>query len=233
MDRFANIVCAGKTFDLKEKTTSGNKDVYHFSGTVSANALYENASLDDLIIQVEKSNDLKTGDLVTVKIPASLLPLLNFKVNEVNGKENVTVEEASPISICYGVSLKDGVEEKMAVPDENMQSYLAENQKDGIVSFYSNVYTKGEDNGDTTCIFTPASENPYYRQAKNETETKQENVTETAKNVWSSKRTSGDASEIKEELGNNGKLQVVCPGAHSDQQMCGSGRRIYRTGKSR
>lgn len=213
VDRFANIVCAGKTFDLKEKTTSGNKDVYHFSGTVSANALYENASLDDLIIQVEKSNDLKTGDLVTVKIPASLLPLLNFKVNEVNGKENVTVEEASPISICYGVSLKDGVEEKMAVPDENMQSYLAENQKDGIVSFYSNVYTKGEDNGDTTCIFTPASENPYYRQAKNETETKQENVTETAKNVWSSKRTSGDASEIKEELGNNGKLQVVCPGA--------------------
>ncbi|MEI3209553.1 MAG: hypothetical protein V8S14_00335 [Lachnospiraceae bacterium] len=60
VDRFANIVCAGKTFDLKEKTTSGNKDVYHFSGTVSANALYENASLDDLIIQVEKSNDLKT-----------------------------------------------------------------------------------------------------------------------------------------------------------------------------
>lgn len=214
VDGVRAVICGGEKFELKENgiISSGKTQIYRFAGKVSVNPLYPDASLEDLLIRVEQSESLKTGDLVSVRIPASLLPLIHFKVNEVNGVQTTTVKEASPISICYGVSLKKETGEKLSMPDADMRSYFSENLKDDQVAFYSNAYTKNAENGSTFCAFVPAKENGYYQKAGTETISKKENVTGTAKNVQSVTWTSKEEKDIQMALGNNGKMLTLCPG---------------------
>ena len=42
--------------------------------------LSPNGNVKDIVVQVQRSEELAKGDIVTVKIPASLIPLRNFKV---------------------------------------------------------------------------------------------------------------------------------------------------------
>lgn len=166
VDGFNEIVFADQQFTEVEKTTSGNTDTYTFKGAVDASDLYPNGSLNEIEIQVERFEALEKGDKVTVKIPAALIPLRQFDVQETDagsGKYTTTVTNTYPIRIFFGVSLKENVAKLLENPDKEMKAYLAEHtDADGKVNFYSNDFTKGAGMGNTTSSFVPADNNSFY-----------------------------------------------------------------------
>lgn len=165
VDEFKSIVFANQKFDLPEsgKATSGNTDTYTFEGTTAGNTIYPDGNLSSIIITVEHGSDTKTGDLVTVKIPAAMIPLRNFNV-DTKDENNITttVKEAYPIRLFYGASVKDKVIESLKAPDSQLAEYIKENSTDGKVHFYSNAFTKGADLGNTVSSFIPAVSNSFY-----------------------------------------------------------------------
>ena len=161
VDDFRHIVFANQVFDAHAKTTNGNVDTYVFQGE-AGNALYPSGNLSDILIEVRRADedDLRTGDRVTVKIPAALIPLRAFDVNADNSAGSVTL--TFPIRVFFGSSLKPGVAELLADPDAQMTDYIANHtDSDGKVFFLANAWTGGSD-GDAAATFTPAEENSYY-----------------------------------------------------------------------
>ena len=160
VDDFNHIVFANQVFDAHTKTTSGNVDTYLFEGSVQ-NTIYPNGNLNTIIIQVRRAaeNDLRTGDHVTVKIPAALIPLRAFEVNADNNTGSVTL--TFPIRVFFGSSLKDGVTELLANPDAQMTDYIAGHTDNGKVYFLANTWS-GRPDGNAMASFTPARENSYY-----------------------------------------------------------------------
>lgn len=146
-----------------EKTTEGNVDTYHFEGKVDGNAVYGAADLADLTVTVTRSNDLATGDTVTVTLPASLLPMRNYDVD--TDTNAMTVSPAYPVRLFYGVSLKDGAKEALKNPASDDYAAIVASQKsaDGTsIDFYSNNFTKGATDGSTTATFQPNAGNKFY-----------------------------------------------------------------------
>ena len=158
VDSFESIVFAKRVFSGPEVSTSGNVDTYTFHGT-AGNVLYPTGDLKDIIIRVERSDDARTGDKVTVSIPASLIPLRHFNVDEDAGTGDVTL--TFPIRVFYGSSLKEEAIDLLANPDEDMADYIASHTDEGKVYFLANAYSSGTDGG-TTSAFTPATGNRYY-----------------------------------------------------------------------
>lgn len=159
VDTFKSIVFASKVFSNHEFSNSGNVDTYKFHGA-AGNVLYPTGDLADVIIRVERSRDARTGDKVTVSIPASLIPLRHFNVDEDAGTGDVT--PTFPIRVFYGSSLKEEAVDLLANPDKDMADYIASHtDKEGKVYFLANAYSGGAD-GDTTSAFTPATGNRYY-----------------------------------------------------------------------
>lgn len=164
VDGFNEIVFADEEFTQVNKTTSGKTDTYTFSGTVDASDLYPNGSLGEIVIQVVRSEELSQGDKVTVKIPAALIPLRQFDVQETeDGAYETTVSNTYPMRIFFGVSLKEDAAAMLENPDSDMKQHIAENTgSDGKVNFYSNDFTKDAATGNTTASFTPADTNSFY-----------------------------------------------------------------------
>ena len=164
VDGFNEIVFADKEFKQVNKTTSGKTDTYTFSGTVDASDLYPNGSLSEIEIQVEKSDKLAQGDKVTVKIPAALIPLRQFDVQETDeGTYETTVSNTYPMRIFFGVSLKEKAAAMLENPDSDMKRHIADNTgDDGKVNFYSNDFTKDAAMGNTIASFAPADTNSFY-----------------------------------------------------------------------
>ena len=161
VDDFNHIVFANQVFDAHTKTTSGNVDTYLFEGSVPS-TIYPNGNLNTIIIQVRRAakDDLRTGDHVTVKIPAALIPLRAFEVNADNNTGSVSL--TFPIRVFFGSSLKDGVTELLANPDDQMTNYIAgHTDTDGKVYFLANTWS-GKPDGNAMASFTPARENSYY-----------------------------------------------------------------------
>lgn len=157
VDEFKAITVAGSTFENPTKSTAGNVDTYTFNGTVELNGKSVNVS--NVVITVTKSDDLATGDVVQVKVPAALIPLRSFNVDQ--DKMTMTVSDTQPINIVYTSSLKAGVEDKLANPDDAMTQYLQANHQDGKASFYSNDWEQGY-LGKTVANFEPSKDNSYY-----------------------------------------------------------------------
>ena len=150
-------------YTSKSKTTAGNVDTYHFEGKVDGNAVYGAADLADLTVTVTRSNDLATGDTVTVTLPASLLPMRNYDVD--TDTNAMTVSPAYPVRLFYGVSLKDGAKEALKNPTSDNYAAIVASQKsaDGTsIDFYSNNFTKGAADGSTTATFQPNASNKFY-----------------------------------------------------------------------
>lgn len=162
VDGFKSVVFAKHSFIDPEVSTvvstSGKVDTYTFHGT-AGNVLYPTGDLKDIIIRVERSDNARTGDKVTVSIPASLIPLRHFNVDEDTGTGGVTL--TFPIRVFYESSLKEEAIGLLANPDEAMADYIASHTEDGKVYFLANAYSDGPD-GDTTSAFTPATGNSYY-----------------------------------------------------------------------
>lgn len=161
VDAFKAIAVAGKTFENPTKSTSTeeNVDTYTFAGTVELNG--KNVNVGDVKITVTKSgdDDLATGDVVKVKVPAALIPLRSFNVDQ--DKMTMTVSDTQPINVVYTSSLKAGAEDQLANPDDAMTQYLQANSKDGKASFYSNDWEQGY-LGKTVASFEPSKDNSYY-----------------------------------------------------------------------
>lgn len=159
VDDFRCIVFAKQVFSAHTKTTSGNVDTYTFSGSAQT-ALYPSGDLSSVVIEVRRAQDARTGDHVTVKIPASLIPLRAFEVDAEKGTGSVTL--TFPIRVFFGSSLKDEVADLLAGPDADMSDYLAHHTAaDGRVEFLANAWSGG-DGGNACASFTPAASNGYY-----------------------------------------------------------------------
>lgn len=157
VDNFSAVTFSVKTFTNPQKTTEGNVDTYTFNGTVELNG--KSVDLSNLVIKVTRSANVAEGDTIQAKIPAALIPLWNFNVNR--DDMTMTVSEQKPINIVYTSSLKLGVEDLLANPDETMEAYLQANSADGKVAFYNNDWNPGY-LGSTTAGFEPSSDNSFY-----------------------------------------------------------------------
>ncbi len=159
VDDFRCIVFAKQVFSAHTKTTSGNVDTYTFSGSAQT-ALYPAGDLSSVVIEVRRAQDARTGDHVTVKIPASLIPLRAFEVDAEKGTGSATL--TFPIRVFFGSSLKDEVADLLAGPDADMSDYLAHyTAADGRVEYLANAWSGGDD-GNACASFTPAASNGYY-----------------------------------------------------------------------
>ena len=174
VDDMNTLLYADKKFKYTDKTetTAGNKTTvkYTFDYVIpDTNHVYPDGNLKNIVITVEKAtgdDQLNVGDLVTVKIPASLIPLRYYEIDK-DGE--MTIDETYPMRLFYDVSLKAGAEKKIENPDEAMQAYIKANTNDeGQVQFYSNKYEAGskEDNKPETIgaysHFVPATTNDFY-----------------------------------------------------------------------
>ena len=164
-------------YTKKDVTKEGNttKVTYTFEKEIpNTNHVYPTGNLRDIKITVEKADAataLATGDKVTVKIPANLIPLRYYEVTKDN---KITIDNTNPFRLFYDVSLKAAAEKKLERPDEAMEAYIAENSnEDGQVAFYANKYDKKSSNRGSEGIgayanFTPASTNDFYYFQKDE-----------------------------------------------------------------
>lgn len=157
VDSFKAIALNGQTFENPTKTTAGNVDTYTFDGTVAMGD--KSVSLGNVVITVTKSDDLAVGDKVQVKVPAELIPLRSYNVDQKS--MTMTVSDTKPINVVYTSSLKPGVESLLANPDDAMSEYLQANSQEGKASFYSNDWKQGY-LGNTIANFEPSSDNIYY-----------------------------------------------------------------------
>ena len=167
--RMNSIVFAGQQYETVSSQTSadGSQTTYTFEGKVEANEIYKEADLSTMQIVVTHSEG-KTGDLVTVNVPAELLPLRLYTANvDKDGNVTTSINRTNPMRLFYEVNLKDGTEAKIAQPDEQMWQYLADPANidaDGSVRFLTNAYNTSTNgaNGSTTAVFTPATTNDFY-----------------------------------------------------------------------
>lgn len=157
VDSFKAIALNGQTFENPTKTTAGNVDTYTFDGTVAMGD--KSVSLGNVVITVTKSDNLAVGDKVQVKVPAALIPLRSYNVDQKS--MTMTISDTKPINVVYTSSLKLGVENLLANPDDTMSKYLQANSQDGKASFYSNDWKQGY-LGSTIANFEPSNDNIYY-----------------------------------------------------------------------
>ena len=177
-DGMKSVVFAGQKFNqVGEPAPDTDPDYsgwtrYTFEGEAN-NDIYPEGNLNQLIIRVKEGGDLKTGDTVQVQIPASLIPTRYFDVDATAGTMSVT--DAYPIRIFYGVSLKGGVADSIAAGApmgglsqaeyDELATYARGNQytkgDTAYASFLSNAWTGGA-NGNTTSSFEPSSGNEFY-----------------------------------------------------------------------
>ena len=166
VDGMNTLLYGEKTYTKYSKESSGNKDTYTFTEQITdPNPIYPTGDLSNIKITVEKSENLQTGDLVTVKIPANMIPLRYYEVTkEGKTKEGkMTITNTDPMRLFYNVSLKADAKKKIENPDDAMQAYIAANTNgDGQVQFYSNQYDKKSGAIGAYAHFVPATTNDFY-----------------------------------------------------------------------
>lgn len=156
VDGFTEVVINGTSFTKASKTVNKetNTDTYEFTGKAK-----------DLLITVQRAgaDNPQKGDIVTVNIPASLIPLSHFKT--VDGK--LSVDNVKPIQVKYASSVKKDALDNLFTPEKitGLKDYIEHNTTvvDGAktVSFYANKWSGGA-LGDTIATFEPADTNRYY-----------------------------------------------------------------------
>ena len=155
VDNFTSVVYNGETFTKQEIKPEGNVDTYIFTGAAA-----------NLVITVQHAEEGKpqTGDIVTVKIPASLIPLRHFKITD----GVLTVDNTEPIQVNYTSSVKKEALDNLFTPKnvKGLEDYIKSNTTTAengskTVNFYANKWNAGA-LGDTIANFEPADTNRYY-----------------------------------------------------------------------
>lgn len=200
VDGFTEVVINGTPFTEASKTVNKetNTDTYEFAGKAK-----------DLLITVQRAGDdnPRKGDIVTVSIPASLIPLSHFKT--VDGK--LSVDNVKPIQVKYASSVKKDALDNLFTPEKvtGLKDYIENNTTvvDGTktVSFYANKWSGGA-LGDTVATFEPADTNRYYYFQKQTPIYTDKGCTQPAKNSLTDTGTYYYKDEF-EEQGSNGEAK--------------------------
>ena len=209
-----NALVYANTIHKEKKQESSDKSTitYTYEGEITdTNHVYPEGNLNDIKITVKKSDNLKTGDLVTVKIPANMIPLRYYEVTK-EGK--MTISETYPMRLFYDVSLKAGAEKKIENPDDALQEYIKANKDDeGQVHFYTNKYDKESKDENSNGIgayahFVPATTNDFYYFQNDEVLYLDKNCTKPAKDaIDESGNTIYYYQRDYYELGDDGKAE--------------------------
>lgn len=239
VDAFEAIVVNNHVFSDVTKTSTDTADTYTFAGTTELNG--KTASLGNIVITVTKSSDVATGDKVQVKVPAGLIPLRNFNVNETAG--TMTVSDTYPLRVFFTSSIKSDALALVANPDEAMAKYIAANTENGKVNFYANAFTPGAALGDTVSHFNPSKGNAYYYFTSDTPIYSDEACTQPAKKVSS---VAGETFYYKHaffEMGEGGKAvektEVISFPSGTAEQFSGaiaydaSGNAYFKAGTAR
>ena len=200
VDSFTEVVINGTPFTKTDKTVNKetNTDTYEFTGKAK-----------DLLITVQRAGDdnPQKGDVVTVSIPASLIPLSHFKT--VDGK--LSVDSAQPIRVKYTSSVKNTALDNLFTPEKvtGLKDYIENNTTVAngakTVSFYANKWAAG-DLGNTVATFEPADTNRYYYFQKQTPIYTDKDCTQPAKNSLADTGTYYYKDEF-EEQGENGEAK--------------------------
>lgn len=200
VDGFTEVVINGTPFTEASKTFNKetNTDTYEFAGKAK-----------DLLITVQRAGDdnPQKGDIVTVNIPASLIPLSHFKT--VDGK--LSVNNVKPIQVKYASSVKKDALDNLFTPEKvaGLKDYIERNTTvvDGTktVNFYANKWNGGA-LGDTVATFEPADTNRYYYFQKQTPIFTDKGCTQPAKNSLADTGTYYYKDEF-EEQGENGEAK--------------------------
>lgn len=200
VDGFTEVVINGTPFTEASKTFNKetNTDTYEFTGKAK-----------DLLITVQRAgaDNPRKGDIVTVNIPASLIPLSHFKT--VDGK--LSVDNVKPIQVKYASSVKSAALDNLFTPEKvaGLKNYIEHNTTvvDGTktVSFYANKWSGGA-LGDTVATFEPADTNRYYYFQKQTPIYADKDCTQPAKNSLADTGTYYYKDEF-EERGSNGEAK--------------------------
>lgn len=200
VDSFTEVVINGTPFTKTDKTVNKetNTDTYEFTGKAK-----------DLLITVQRAGDdnPQKGDVVTVSIPASLIPLSHFKT--VDGK--LSVDSAQPIRVKYTSSVKSTALDNLFTPEKvtGLKDYIENNTTVAngakTVNFYSNKWAAG-DLGNTVATFEPADTNRYYYFQKQTPIYTDKGCTQPAKNSLTDTGTYYYKDEF-EERGENGEAK--------------------------
>lgn len=163
------LAYGNQIYTSERKTTEGHIDTYHFADqTVGGNEVYGSAKLSDLVVKVERSTELAVGDKITVTLPASLLPMRHYDVD--TDSSTMTVNEAYPVRLFYGVALKAEAKTALGTASGDVYQGILNNIKvseDGTLDFYSNAFEQNAPNGLTTATFTPSEGNKFYYYTEN------------------------------------------------------------------
>lgn len=184
------IVYANNEFKLDENhpsDTSGNVTTYHYTGTFPGNGVYGEADMSNLIVQVTDGQG-SVGDTVTVRIPASIIPLKYYSVTTENGETTASVSDTYPIRVFYSVGLRDSAATQIAsgnVTDQQLNQYISNhtNSQTGEVEFFSNLWNGGA-NGDTVATFEPSEDNSFYYFTSNTPLYNSQDVKNPAQGDW-------------------------------------------------
>lgn len=200
VDSFTEVVINGTPFTKTDKTVNKetNTDTYEFTGKAK-----------DLLITVQRAGDdnPQKGDVVTVSIPASLIPLSHFKT--VDGK--LSVDSAQSIRVKYTSSVKSTALDNLFTPEKvtGLKDYIENNTTVAngakTVSFYANKWAAG-DLGNTVATFEPADTNRYYYFQKQTPIYTDKDCTQPAKNSLADTGTYYYKDEF-EEQGENGEAK--------------------------
>lgn len=200
VDGFTEVVINGTSFTKPSKTVNkeANTDTYEFAGKAK-----------DLLITVQRAGDdnPQKGDIVTVNIPASLIPLSHFKT--VDGK--LSVNNVKPIQVKYASSVKKDALDNLFTPEKvaGLKDYIERNTTvvDGTktVNFYANKWNGGA-LGDTVATFEPADTNRYCYFQKQTPIFTDKGCTQPAKNSLADTGTYYYKDEF-EEQGENGEAK--------------------------
>ena len=157
VDGFHSAQINGTSFPVAGMSTEGNTDTYTFEGTAK-----------DLVVTVERAGEAnpRQGDKVTVKVPASLIPLREYKIDKAKGTFEVAdIDAVKPLRVTYASSVKDVVRDNLFTPAKvaGLTEYIDANRDHdaNTVSFLANKWSGG-DLGDTYASFRPSSANSYY-----------------------------------------------------------------------
>ena len=197
VDGFTEVVINGTSFTKPSKTVNkeANTDTYEFAGKAK-----------DLLITVQRAGDdnPQKGDIVTVNIPASLIPLSHFKT--VDGK--LSVNNVKPIQVKYASSVKKVALDNLFTPEKvaGLKDYIEHNTTvvDGTktVNFFANKWSGGA-LGDTVATFEPADTNHYYYFQKQTPIYTDKDCTQPAKNSLAETGTYYYKDEFEEQGENN------------------------------
>lgn len=197
VDSFTEVVINGTPFTNPSKTVNKetNTDTYEFAGKAK-----------DLLITVQRAGDdnPRKGDIVTVNIPASLIPLSHFKT--VDGK--LSVDNVKPIQVKYASSVKSAALDNLFTPEKvtGLKNYIEHNTTvvagTKTVSFYANKWSGGA-LGDTVATFEPADTNRYYYFQKQTPIYTDKGCTQPAKNSLADTGTYYYKDEFEERGENN------------------------------